>query len=158
VRVRFPVIRTFQASSINLKQVQSLPNTLVAGRRTLSLRRFLSFNSRSCPKHPAIQQSSTAHSPSSPVLAFPLAVALATIVQVTNPSDKSKESFAVAAMFNPHSEHEAMHPYKPISFSETEFEGDDDDLDVKPEDDVPPFSWLEYLSFFTIGLSMMWTW
>lgn len=61
-------------------------------------------------------------------------------------------------MFNPHSEHEAMHPYKPISFSETEFEGDDDDLDVKPEDDVPPFSWLEYLSFFTIGLSMMWTW
>jgi hypothetical protein len=22
----------------------------------------------------------------------------------------------------------------------------------------PPFSWLEYFSFFTIGLSMMWTW
>ena len=51
-----------------------------------------------------------------------------------------------------------MHSYERIGFSEDEFEDDVDNLEVKSADDVPQFSWLQYLSFFTIGLSMMWTW
>lgn len=30
--------------------------------------------------------------------------------------------------------------------------------DSKDDDPGPPFSWLEYCSFFAIGMSMMWTW
>jgi len=35
--------------------------------------------------------------------------------------------------------------------------GEDEEA-VKDDVGVRTFSWLEYFSFFTIGMSMMWTW